>query len=99
MADLNPNNAPLTKHVRSALNLNPLPATGYVRLAQLIGDLNADPPIPPIIPVGKSSIWSWVKAGRFPAPVKIGPRVTAWDVRSVRRFLDDHSVARDGTAA
>ena len=85
---------PLAEHVRTALNLNPLPESGYVRLSQLIGDpgdLNATPPrypVPPIVPVGKSSIWAWVKAGRFPAPVKIGPRTTAWDVRLIRQFLD-----------
>lgn len=27
---------------------------------------------------GRSSIYSDVKAGRFPSPIKIGPRAVAW---------------------
>lgn len=30
------------------------------------------------IPVSKSTWWAGVKSGRFPAPVKLGPRITAW---------------------
>ena len=94
MAKVNTKHAPISENVRTALNLNPLPESGFLRISHLIGDPGdpeADPPKPPIpaiIPVGKSSIWAWVKAGRFPAPVKIGPRVTAWDVRAIRQFLD-----------
>ena len=28
--------------------------------------------------VGKSSWWNGVREGRFPQPVKLGPRTTAW---------------------
>lgn len=49
-----------------------------LRLSQIIGDPNADPPIPPQIPVAKSTWWKGVKEGRYPAPVKLGPRTTAW---------------------
>ena len=28
--------------------------------------------------VAHSTLWRWVAEGRFPAPVKLGPRVTAW---------------------
>jgi predicted DNA-binding transcriptional regulator AlpA len=31
-----------------------------------------------IIPVGKSSWWAGVKSGRFPQPVHLGARTTAW---------------------
>ena len=79
----------VSENVKNAVNLNPLPEAGFLRMSQLIGDLDADPPIPPIVPAGKSSIWSWVKQGIFPAPVKIGPRVTAWDVRSIRQYLNE----------
>jgi predicted DNA-binding transcriptional regulator AlpA len=30
------------------------------------------------IPVSKSTWWAGVKSGRFPKPVKLGPRITAW---------------------
>ena len=49
-----------------------------LRLYQIIGDKSATPPIDPIIPVGKSCWWAGVKSGRFPQPIKLSPRVTAW---------------------
>lgn len=65
-----------------------LPSTGFVRLWQIIGDPTADPPIPPIIPVKKSCWWAGVKSGRFPQPVKLGPRVTAWRVEDIRALIE-----------
>ena len=64
-----------------------LPETGFLRLPQIIGDPKAEPPIPPIIPVKKSSWWNGVKSGRFPKPVKLGPRMTAWRVEDIRAFI------------
>lgn len=49
-----------------------------LRLPQIIGDPNTNPPIPPRIPIGKSNWWKGVREGRYPAPVKLGPRTTAW---------------------
>lgn len=68
---------------------NTLPETGFVRLPQIIGNPKADPPAPPIIPVGKSTWWSGVKTGRFPKPVKLGPRTTAWRVEDIRALCDN----------
>lgn len=65
-----------------------LPETGYLRLAQVVGNPKADPPIPPLIPVGKSTFWEWVKNGHFPKPVKLGPRTTAWRVEDVRAWME-----------
>jgi prophage regulatory protein len=64
-----------------------LPETGFVRLSRIIGDPKAEPPIPPIIPVKKSCWWNGVKTGRFPKPVKLGPRVTAWRVEDIRALI------------
>ncbi|MCK5070163.1 MAG: AlpA family phage regulatory protein [Desulfocapsa sp.] len=64
-----------------------LPETGYLRLPHIIGNPKADPPIPAIIPVGKSTWWQGVKTGRFPKPVKLGPRITAWRVEDIRAML------------
>jgi acyl dehydratase len=66
---------------------NPLPEAGYVRLSQILGNPKANPPIPPIIPVSRSTFWLGVKSGRFPKPVKLGPRITAWHVEDIRKFL------------
>ena len=64
-----------------------LPETGFLRLPQIIGDPQADPPIPAIIPVKKSCWWDGVKSGRFPKPVKLGPRVTAWRVEDILALI------------
>ena len=66
-----------------------LPEIGYLRLTQIIGNPKADPPIPAIIPVGKSTWWEGVKSGRFPASVKLGPRITAWRVEEIRNLVDE----------
>ena len=36
------------------------------------------PQVLELIPVGRSTWWLGVKEGRFPQPVKLGPRTTAW---------------------
>lgn len=64
-----------------------LPETGFLRLPQIIGNSNAEPPIPPIIPVKKSAWWAGCKSGRYPAPIKLSPRVTVWRVEDIRAFL------------
>ena len=61
--------------------MHELPAAGFLRLAQIIG--NPKKGIPPIIPVCRSSWWAGVKSGRFPQPIKLGPRTTAWRVSDI----------------
>lgn len=68
---------------------NVLPETGFVRLSNIIGDPKANPPIPPIIPVSKSTWWAGVKSGRFPKGLKIGPRITVWRVEDIRAFIQN----------
>lgn len=65
--------------------MNQLPETGFLRLSQIIG--NPSKGIPPLIPVKKSTWWAGVKSGRYPQPVKLGPRVTAWRVEDLRTFI------------
>ena len=67
--------------------MNTIPQLGYLRLPQIIGSPKANPPIPPLIPIGKSTWWDGVKNGRFPKPVKLGPRTTAWRVEDIRQLL------------
>jgi len=64
-----------------------LPETGFVRLPQIIGDPKANPPVPAIIPVSKSTWWAGVKSGHFPKPVKLGPRITVWCVEDIRELI------------
>ena len=62
-----------------------LPETGYLRLRQIIGDKNT----PPLIPVSKSTWWAGVKSGRYPKPVKLSVRITAWKVEDIRTLIDE----------
>jgi predicted DNA-binding transcriptional regulator AlpA len=60
-----------------------LPEIGFLRLAQIIGDPKANPPIPAIIPISRSAWLEGVKAGRYPPPVRLGPRTVAWRVEDI----------------
>lgn len=40
------------------------------------------------IPVSRSAWWAGVATGRFPKPVKLGPRTTAWRSQDVRALLN-----------
>ena len=64
-----------------------LPHTGFCRLPQIIGDPEAEPPIPAIIPVSKSSWWAGVASGRYPKSVKLNKRTTAWRVEDIRQLV------------
>lgn len=55
-----------------------LPTEGYVRLPQVLA----------VIPVGKTSWWNGVKSGKYPAPVKLSPRCTAWKVEDIRALIE-----------
>jgi prophage regulatory protein len=57
-----------------------LPDVGFVRQSQLI---------PAIFPFSSATLWRKVKAGTFPKPVKLGPRITAWRAEDIRTLLRD----------
>ena len=62
-----------------------LPKTGFVRLSSI---LSPNGPIP----VSKSTWWAGIKTGRFPKPVKLGPRITAWRVEDIRTLIEHGAV-------
>ena len=68
------------------MDASTLPEIGFVRLRQIIGDRKAG--VPPVIPVGKSTWWEGVKSGRFPAPLRLGPRLPVWDVADIRALIE-----------
>jgi predicted DNA-binding transcriptional regulator AlpA len=63
----------------TASTFDDLPATGFIRQAQLI---------PHVVPFSSATLWRRCKAGLFPKPVKLSERVTAWRVGDVREFLE-----------
>lgn len=58
-----------------------LPAEGYVRLPGVLS----------VVPVSRSTWFSWVKSGKAPKPIKLSERTTAWRVADIRAFLDAHA--------
>lgn len=54
---------------------------GLRRLATII---KPNGPIP-----WKSTWWAGVKSGRFPAPVKLGPRITAWRDSDIQQLIQE----------
>lgn len=70
------------------VNMHTLPTTGFLRLPQIIGNQKTNPPIQALIPVGKSTWWAGVKSGRFPKPIKLGPKTTAWRVEDIRSLIE-----------
>jgi prophage regulatory protein len=48
-----------------------------------------------LIPISASSWWAGVRSGRFPKPVKLGPRTTAWRASDILALID--SLSRDGS--
>lgn len=76
----------------------PFPQTGYVRLSQIIGNSKAIPPIPAVIPVCASTWWDGVRKGRFPKPVKLGPRITVWRAEDIRALFEHPTDAAQAAA-
>ncbi|MEL7638443.1 MAG: AlpA family phage regulatory protein [Solidesulfovibrio sp.] len=48
-------------------------------------------------PVSRSELWNRVRDGRFPAPVKLSPKVAAWRSVDVLRVLEEYGCV-DGAA-
>ena len=47
------------------------------------------PQVLELIPISRASWWRGVREGRFPAPVKLGPRTTAWRLSDVMALVGD----------
>lgn len=73
--------------------MNTFSETGFLRINQIIGDPKATPPIPPVIPIGRSTWWAGVKSGIYPQPIKLSEKVTVWRVEDIRDFIDSFANA------
>lgn len=67
-----------------------LPTTGFVRISQIARNPKK-PEAPAPVPVSPVTIWRWVSAGKFPAPVKLSGNVTAWKAEEIRAWLDQQA--------
>lgn len=54
-------------------------SNGYLRL----------PAILQLIPISRSTWWLWVKDGKAPQPVKLGPKITAWKTQDIHKLIED----------
>lgn len=70
-------NAPLITLTTSTTSTH-LPPQGMSRASQLL----------PFLPFGSSTLWAWSRDGRFPAPVKLSPTMTAWRNADVIDWLN-----------
>ena len=52
---------------------------GFLRLNQVLE----------LLPIGKSTFWAGIKSGRFPKPVKLGPRTSAWRREDILALLEE----------
>lgn len=60
------------------------------------------PQVLELIPVCKSAWWQGCKDGRFPKPIKLGPRTSAWrasDIAALIKQLSLQSVQEEKTEA
>ena len=55
-----------------------LPLAGFMRLPQILQ----------LIPISKSAWWLGCREGRFPKPVKLGPKTTAWRVEDIVALIE-----------
>jgi len=69
------------KSTASDMAIQHLPPQGMSRASQLI----------PFLPFGSSTLWAWSRDGRFPAPVKLSPTITAWLNADVIKWLESHT--------
>ncbi len=67
----------------TATSIKHLPPQGMSRASQLI----------PFLPFGSSTLWAWSRDGRFPAPVKLSPTMTAWRNAEVIEWLESQATS------
>lgn len=63
------------------MQLNTLPSTGFLRLPQVLQ----------FIPVSKSTWWDGVKSGRFPKPIQLSERITAWRAEDIHKLITNYN--------
>ena len=71
------------EQIAESLHVKYLPPQGMSRASQLI----------PFLPFGSSTLWAWSRDGRFPAPVKLSPTMTAWRNAEVIEWLESHAAS------
>mgnify|MGYP003623688139 CR=1 FL=1 len=55
-----------------------IPTSGFLRLPQILA----------IFPISKSAWWEGCRTGRYPKPIKLGPRTTVWQAEDITAFIN-----------
>jgi len=65
----------------------------FLRLTDIIGrkPSTKHAGIPALIPICASSLWLYVRTGKFPKPIKLGARTTVWTASSVNAWIAGHA--------
>jgi len=63
-----------------------IPEAGFLRIWQIVGNKKTNTPA--LIPISRSSFLNGVKSGKYPKPVKLGERTTAWKVDDIRALIE-----------
>ena len=66
------------KRIKKAREARGLPAEGFARLRQVLD----------AVPVSETAWYRGIAAGKFPRPIKLGPRTAAWRVEDIRDVID-----------
>jgi len=48
-----------------------------------------------IIPISRSAWWLGVRKGRYPRPIKLGPRTTCWRLSDILELIEE-GVSNEG---
>ncbi len=56
------------------------PEAGFLRRPQVLA----------IFPISRSAFWAGVKSGKYPKPVKLSERCTAWRVEDIRQLISSY---------
>ena len=66
-----------------------LPQLGFLRIWDILGNPKTNTPA--LIPIGRTSFLNGVKSGKYPKPVKLGERTTAWRVEDIKALIVSNS--------
>ncbi|HEM6840728.1 TPA: AlpA family phage regulatory protein [Providencia stuartii] len=44
-----------------------------------------------IIPIGKSTFYAWIQAGKAPQPIRFGTRCSMWRYSEIINFIENQS--------
>jgi prophage regulatory protein len=48
------------------------------------------------VPISRSTLYLWMKDGKFPRPVDLGGRIAAWKESDINKWLNDKMGVKDG---